>query len=315
VVWDPSSPRNAIQAKATGASVQYDDGTDAASASALAASSNVAIVFVSQWESEGMDVPSLNFADVIHATPIDQDALVSAVADANPNTIVVMENNGPKVMPWLASVSAVLEAWYPGQRGGEAIANILFGDVNPSGKLPMTFPASVSDLPRPAIAAPPDGTMPFPVDYTVDGFNVGYKWYDVRGLTPLFPFGYGLSYTTFAITNPQLNATTSGGTPSFQVSFDLQNTGTRAGAEVAQVYLELPTSTAEAKRLVGWQKVSLTPNQQQNISIQVVSSDSSHPLSYWDVGAHAWRIASGTYAVHLGNSSRNLTTVGTFQIP
>jgi len=239
---------------------------------------------------------------------------VRAVAIANPNTVVVLENGGPKVMPWLANTSAVLEAWYPGQCGGEAIANILFGDVNPSGKLPMTFPASVNDLPRPVVARPPDSTTPFPVDYTIDGFNVGYKWYDVKGLTPLFPFGYGLSYTTFSITSPRLAAVTSG-IPSFQVSFDLQNTGTRAGAEVAQLYLELPANTGEAKRLVGWQKVSLMPGQQQSMTIQVAASNSSHPLSYWDVNAHAWLVPSGTYTVYLGNSSRNLTTIGTFQMP
>ncbi|MGO9085153.1 MAG: beta-glucosidase family protein [Terriglobales bacterium] len=314
VVWDPSSPLNAIQAKAPAAAVKYDDGTSASSAAALAASSSVAIVFVSQWASEGMDLPSLNFTDVIHATPINQDALVAAVAAANPNTIVVLENGGPQVMPWLASVSAVLEAWYPGQNGGQAIANILFGAVNPSGKLPMTFPASVNDLPRPVIATPPDSTTPFPVDYTIDGFNVGYKWYDTKGYTPLFPFGYGLSYTTFSITNPQLTADTSA-SPSFQVSFDIQNTGALAGAEVAQLYLGLPASTGEAKRLVGWQKAPLTPGQLQNVTIQVNSSDSSHPLSYWDVASNSWLVASGTYTVYLGNSSRNLTTVGTFQMP
>ena len=313
VVWDPSSPLAAIQAKVPSASVQFNDGTNAASAAALAASSNVAIVFVSQWASEGMDLPSLNFSDVIHATPIDQDALVNAVVAANPNTIVVMENGGPQILPWLSNVGAVLEAWYPGQSGGPAIANILFGSVNPSGKLPMTFPASVNDLPRPVIATPPDSTTPFPVDYTIDGFNVGYKWYDSKGITPAFPFGYGLSYTTFSITNPQLTATTSG-SPSLQVSFQLQNTGTRAGAEVAQVYLGLPPSTGEAKRLVGWQKVSLTAGQQQSATIQVNSGDSSHPLSYWDVNSNSWLVASGTYTVYLGNSSRNLTTVGTFQI-
>jgi beta-glucosidase len=315
VIWDPSSPLNAIQAMAPGASVQYNDGTNAATAATLAASSNVVIVFVSQWASEGMDLPSLNFTDVIHTPPIDQDTLVSTVAAANPNTIVVMENGGPQVMPWLASVSAVLEAWYPGQRGADAIANILFGAVNPSGKLPMTFPASVNDLPRPVIATPPDSTTPFPVDYTIDGFNVGYKWYDTQGYTPLFPFGFGLSYTTFAITNSQLTADTSGSSPSFQVSFSLQNTGARSGAEVAQVYLGLPSSTGEAKRLVGWQKVPLNAGQQQNVSIQVNASDSSHPFSYWDITSQAWLIASGTYTVYLGNSSRNLATVGTFQIP
>jgi beta-glucosidase len=315
VVWDPSSPLNAIQALAPGANVQFNDGTNSSSAATLAASSSIAIVFISQWESEGMDVPSLNFTDVIHSTPINQDALVSAVAAANPHTIVVMENGGAKVLPWLANVSAVLEAWYPGQRGGEAIANLLFGNVNPSGKLPITFPASVSQLPRPTIATPPDATTPFPVDYTIDGFNVGYKWYDSKGLTPLFPFGYGLSYTTFAITNPQLTATTSGSNPGFQVSFDLQNTGARSGAEVAQVYVGLPASTGEANRLVGWQKVPLTAGQPQSLNIQVNANDSSHPLSYWYANAQAWTIASGTYTVYLGNSERNLTTVGTFQMP
>ncbi len=315
VIWDPSSPLNAITALAPGATVQYIDGTDAAKAATLAGSSQVAIVFVSQWASEGMDLPSLNFTDVIHATPIDQDALVAAVAAVNPNTIVVMENGGPQVMPWLASVSAVLEAWYPGQNGGQAVANILFGNVNPSGKLPMTFPASVNDLPRPVIATPPDSSTPFPVDYTIDGFNVGYKWYATMGYTPLFPFGFGLSYTTFSITNPQLTANTSANSPSFQVSFDLQNTGARAGAEVAQVYLGLPPSTGEAMRLVGWQKVPLTAGQQQNETIQVNASDSSHPFSYWDVNSQGWLVASGTYTVYLGNSSSNVTAIGTFQMP
>jgi beta-glucosidase len=164
------------------------------------------------------------------------------------------------------------------------------------------------------IATPPDATTPFPLDYTIDGFNVGYKWYDSKGLTPLFPFGFGLSYTTFSITNPQLTAAISGSTSSFQVSFELQNTGARTGAEVAQVYLGLPASTGEARRLVGWQKVLLNAGQQQSETIQVTASDSSHPLSYWDVNSGSWLVAPGTYTVYLGNSSRSLTTVGTFQI-
>jgi beta-glucosidase len=233
---------------------------------------------------------------------------VSAVAAANPNTIVVMENNTPKGMPWLGSVQAVLEAWYPGQKGGEAIANILFGVVNPSGKLPLTFPASVSQLPRPAIDQPPDATTPFNVDYTIDGYNVGYKWYDTKGYTPLFPFGFGLSYTTFSINNPQLTAVTTGSNVGFQVTFDIQNTGTRDGAEVAQVYLQLPAS--------GWNKVSVTAGQSQTgVNVRVDANDSSHPLAYWNTNTSSWTIASGTYTVYLGNSSRNLVQVGTFQMP
>ena len=316
VDWVPSSPLNAIKALAPGANVEYNDGSNAQSAAALAASSSVAIVFVSQWASEGMDLPSLNFTDLYDATPVDQDALVTAVAAANPNTIVVMENGGPQVLPWLSNMSGVLEAWYPGQRGGEAIANILFGIVNPSGKLPMTFPASESQLPRPVIDQPPDTTTPFNVDYTIEGYNVGYKWYDTLGLTPLFPFGFGLSYTTFSINNPQLAATTTGNNVGFTVTFDLQNTGARDGAEVAQVYLQLPASTNESKRLVGWNKTTVSAGQQlQGMTIQVNASDSSHPLGYWNTGTNSWTIASGTYTVYLGNSSRNLVTVGTFQIP
>jgi beta-glucosidase len=196
LIYDPSSPVLAIKTKAPDATVVYNDGSDPTAAAAVAASSDVAIVFESQWESEGIDLPDLSFSH-------NQDALVSAVAAQNPRTVVVLENGGPQLMPWLASVSAVLEAWYPGQNGGTAIANILFGLVNPSGKLPVTFPASVADLPHPTIPAPdPVGsTTPFGVDYTVDGFNVGYKWYDSRGLAPLFPFGFGLSYTTFSMTD------------------------------------------------------------------------------------------------------------------
>jgi beta-glucosidase len=315
VVWVPSSPLAAIRAAAPGANVRFDDGTNAAAASALAAASTVAVVFVAQWESEGMDRPSLNLVDVVHSNPIDQDALVTAVAAANPRTIVVIESGGPVVMPWLERVGAVLAAWYPGQRGGEAIANILFGLVNPSGKLPLTFPARVGDLPRPTIDVPANSTTPFTVDYTIDGLRVGYKWFDSRHLTPLFPFGYGLSYTTFSIDNLQLAATPAGTDSAFQVSLELRNTGGRAGAEVAQVYLDLPATTGEPRRLVGWEKVALDPGQQKRVTIEVEAGDSAHPLSYWDEGSHAWVVASGTYGVQVGDSSRHLESAGTFHVP
>jgi beta-glucosidase len=317
VIWDPSSPMQAIQAMAPSAAVQFDPGTNATTAGALAAASQVAIVFVSQWTSEGMDLPSLNFTDLIHTPPIDQDALVAAVAAANPHTIVVMENGGAQVMPWLGSVSAVLEAWFPGQQGGPAIANLLFGAVNPSGKLPITFPASVDQLPNPVIATPPDGVTPFPVDYSA-GFNVGYKWYDSQGFTPLFPFGFGLSYTTFSFSNAAVvNNMAATSNPNFQVTFNLTNTGAMAGAEVAQVYLAFPASTGEPpKRLVGWQKVVLQPGAAQQVTIEVDANDSSQPLSYWDVNSNGWLIAPGAYTVYLGNSASgaSLITAGTLQI-
>jgi len=309
-VFDPSSPLAAIRAKAPGASVQFDQGANPASAAALAQSSSVAVVFVSAWTSEGMDLPDLNL-------PNNQDALVSAVAAANPRTIVVLESGGAQAMPWLDQVSAVLAAWFPGQRGGEAIANILFGDVNPSGKLPITFPKSVADLPRPAIPAPadPSSAAPFDVDYDVEGFNVGYKWYDSQGIEPLFPFGYGLSYTVFSISNLQLAPDVSASNPGFQVSFDVQNTGSRTGAEVAQVYLGLPAGIGEPpRRLVGWQKVLLQPNQQQHVTVTVAANSSSHPLSFWDVNSSSWQNAPGDYAVYVGNSSRNVALAGTFHL-
>jgi beta-glucosidase len=317
VVWDPSSPMQAIQAAAPNAKVQYADGSDATAAANLAATSQAAIVFVSQWASEGMDEPSLNLTDLTSATPIDQDALVAAVAAANPHTIVVIESGGPIVMPWLSQVSAVLEAWFPGQSGGPAIADLLFGVANPSGKLPITFPASESQLPRPTVAQPPDGVTPFNVNYT-EGYNVGYKWYDVNNYTPLYYFGYGLSYTTFSITNGTVvNNLSSATKPNFQVTFNLANTGAVAGAEVAQVYLGLPASTNEApRRLVGWQKVLLQPGASQAVSIEVDQNDSSHPMSYWDVNSESWLIAPGTYTVYLGNSeaASSLTTVGTITV-
>ncbi len=314
VIWDLSSPQQAIQAKAPKANVQFADGSDAAAAATLAASSQVAIVFVSQWASEGMDEPSLSLTDLTSTTPIDQDALVEAVAAANPHTIVVIESGGPILMPWLSQASAVLEAWFPGQSGGPAIADLLFGVTNPSGKLPITFPASEAQLPRPVIPQPPDGVTPFAVNYT-ESYNVGYKWYDVNGFTPLFYFGYGLSYTTFSITNAAIvNNLTSTTNPNFQVTFNLANTGAVAGAEVAQVYLGMPANLNEPpKRLVGWQKVLMQPGGSQFVTIEVDQNDSSHPMSYWNTGTSSWTVAPGTYTVYLGNSeaAASLTTVGT----
>jgi beta-glucosidase len=317
LVWDPSSPLQAIQAKAPGTRVQYADGSDANAAAALAASSQVAVVFVNQWDSEGMDQPSLALHDLVNTAPIDQDALVAAVAAANPHTIVVVESGGPILMPWLNQVSAVLEAWYPGQNGGPAIANLLFGAVNPSGKLPLTFPAGDAQLPRPLTPQPPDTTTVFAVDYT-EGFNVGYKWFDANGLMPLFPFGFGLSYTTFSIANPSVvNNLGSASKPNFQVTFTLANTGGVAGAEVAQVYLGLPSVLNEPpKRLVAWQKVKLDPGVSQGVTIEVDQNDSSHPMSYWDTASASWRVASGQYTVYLGNSSAStsLVTAGTITV-
>ena len=297
-VWHRSSPSRALQARAPNAQVTFDPGTDPAAAAKLAGASEVAIVFVWQHTSEGRDVPNLSLPDL-------QDELVSQVAAANPHTIVVLENGGPVTMPWLDKVDAVLEAWYPGIRGGEALTRILFGDVNPSGKLPVSFPKSEADLPHSSVAGmlpgapgkpPKEQKTPFDVNYT-EGLKVGYKWFEAEGKEPLFPFGFGLSYTSFSYSSLEV-------TPGAQlrVSFRVGNTGSRAGAEVAQVYATLPSSAGEPfKRLIGWEKVSLAPGESQNVTLTVEPKY----LSIFNVAKGAWELPSGEYQVYVGGSSRS----------
>jgi beta-glucosidase len=320
VIWDPSSPLQAIQAMAPNATVTFNDGTNISSAAALAQSSQVAIVFVTVWSSEGMDQPSIEIQTIDQAQityPGSQAVLVNAVAAANPNTIVILENGGPVQVPLIRPSDALLEAWYPGQNGGSAIADLLFGKTNPSGKLPVTFPMSDSQLPRPVIPQPTADGLPFPVNYT-EGLNVGYKYFDANNLTPWFPFGFGLSYTTFTMTNAKLaNNLSSASNPNFQVTFTLTNTGARAGAEVPQVYLGLPAALNEPpKRLVGWQKVPLSAGAAQQVTIEVDQNDSSQPMSYWNTTTESWTVSPGVYTVYLGNSSApsSLTTVGTLTV-
>jgi beta-glucosidase len=214
-------------------------------------------------------------------------------------------------------VEAVLEAWYSGAGGGEAIANVLFGDVNPSGKLPITFPKSEADLPHPIIAEPPAAPISatdlspnptagfFDVNYT-EGVKVGYKWYDAENKEPLFPFGFGLSYTTFGYS--QLAATTGNG---MQVSFNVKNTGARAGAEVAQVYLGLPASAGEPpKRLVAWEKVLLRPGETRRVVLTV----NRQMMSIFNVEKEAWEVVPGEYTVYVGASSRDIRLTDRLQI-
>ena len=308
-IWDPSSPLTAIEAKASNAKVLFDDGSNTTSAAALAAESDVAIVFVNQWEAENCELDNLNL-------PNQQDDLVSAVAAANPHTVVVLETGGAQVMPWLGQVNAVLEAWYPGQRGGEAIANLLFGDVNPSGKLPLTFPKSVNDLPHPQIPffSNPNPSV-FDVNYA-EGLLVGYKWYESQNIEPLFPFGYGLSYSTFLFSDLDVGRDQSDSSErTVHLSFKVTNTSNRAGAEVAQVYLGLPAVTGEPpRRLVGWKKVWLDPYETRKVTINIHPNGSSHPISYWNTSTNGWQIAPGMYKVYIGNSSRNTALWSTFTI-
>jgi beta-glucosidase len=315
-VWFPSAPLKAIRAKAAHAKVEYNAGTDPAAAAALAKASEVAVVFLNQPTSEGRDAPSLSLPD-------DQDKLVAAVAAANPHTIVVLETGGPVTMPWIDNVSAAIEAWYPGIRGAEAIANILFGDVNPSGKLVITFPRSEADLPHATVFGPPPGSAPpppapgaggggfrmnmtpFDIPYN-EGLKVGYKWYDAENKEPLFAFGHGLSYTTFAYS--ALKAS-SGKEP--KVTFQVKNTGKRAGMEVAQIYVTLPAATGEPpRRLVAWDKIQLAPGETKTVSLTI---DPFH-LSIFNVDKDAWEVVPGDYKVWVGTSSRNLPLSETVKI-
>jgi beta-glucosidase len=306
-IWFPTSPLKSIRAKVPGANVQFDSGADPAAAAALAKSADVAIVFAYQWESEGMDLESLSL-------PEHQDELIAKVAAANPRTIVVIESGGPVTMPWVDQVSGILEAWYAGSRGAEAVANVIFGEVNPSAKLPLTFPKSEADLPHPKVVKPgPEsipnymqrevwkqiaaGLAPFPVNYD-EGVKVGYKWYDAENKPVLFPFGHGLSYTTYSYSNLKVAP---GKNP--RVTFTVTNTGNRAGAEVAEVYASLPAAAAEPpKRLVGFSKVQLNPGESKEVSVEVDPKF----LSIFNVEKNGWQLLPGDYGFMVGGSSQNL---------
>ena len=306
-VWFPTSPLRAIHFKAANANVQFNSGSDPNSAAAVAKTADVAIVFAYQWESEGMDLDSL-------ALPEHQDELIAKVAAANPHTIVVIESGGPVTMPWADQVGAIVEAWFAGSRGAQAVANIIFGDVNPSAKLPVTFPRSDADLPHPNVVKPgpesiPDdsrpepwiqiaaGLAPFQVTYN-EGVKVGYKWYDAENKPVLFPFGYGLSYTTYSYSNLKV---TPGNRPS--VSFTVTNSGSRPGAEVAEIYASLPAAAQEPpKRLVGFSKLKLNAGESKEVSVEV---DPKY-LSIFNVTQNAWQLLPGEYTFMVGGSSQNL---------
>jgi beta-glucosidase len=299
-VWFPDSPLEAMKAKAPEATFTFSAGDDIAAAVAAAKAAEVAVVFAWQWESEGMDLPNLSL-------PEGQDKLIAAVVAANPRTVVVLETGTAVTMPWLEQTGAVVEAWYGGSKGGDAIANVLFGDVNPSGKLPMTFPRSEADLPRTTVAQPPKGVPPgklsFVVDYS-EGAKVGYKWYEAEKKAVLFPFGYGLSYTRFKYSGLKVNAD---GT---EVSFTLTNAGERKGAEVAEVYAMLPDAAGEPwKRLVGWQKVSLAAGESREVRV----ATEGLAMSVWDEAAKKFVKPAGVYKVMVGGSSAESPLEGTFQ--
>ncbi|TMC89943.1 MAG: beta-glucosidase [Chloroflexi bacterium] len=274
-------------------------------AAAFAARSDVAVVVVRDYSNEDADRPGLTL-------PNEQDLLVQAVAAANPRTIVALATGGAASMPWLDQVPAVLECWYGGQEMGSALASVLFGDVNPSGKLPVTFPRSEREMP---LSSPEQYPGVNGVAHFSEGLAVGYRGYDQFEIEPLFPFGYGLSYTSFTYSELRVEPETSEGTSPIQVSFTLTNTGSRRGAEVAQVYLGLPDSTGEPpKRLVGWAKVELEPGESREVIVTLDPNAASCPLSSWNVDTNGWEIAHGDYVVYVGASSRDIRLTGTLRV-
>ena len=296
--FDPSSPFKAIKAKTSGAEVHFNDGNYPSAAVALAKGVDAVVIFATQWMIEGEDVPDLTL-------PSGQDALIEAVAAANPKTIVVLETGGPVMMPWLDKVAAVVEAWYPGAKGGDAIADVLFGDVDPSGRLPITFPASTAQLPRPEIPGAGGGEGAAPeVDYTTEGSDVGYRWFAHKKLKPMFPFGFGLSYTHFDYANLKVE-----GGDTLSVSFDVKNSGTKAGDDVPQLYLT-DAAGKPAMRLVGWSRVSLQPGATSHVTFKA----EPRVLASFDETAHGWRIDAGRYRVALGASATDLRLAGEAEI-
>ncbi|WP_343122228.1 glycoside hydrolase family 3 C-terminal domain-containing protein [Rhodanobacter sp. 115] len=305
-IYQPSAPLTAIRQRAHG-KVSYASGEDIAAAAKLAAQAKVAVVFVEQWSAESFDTPHLTL-------PGNQDALVAAVARANPHTIVVLENNGPVAMPWLDQVGAVLEAWYPGAGGGEAIARLLYGEVDPAGRLPVSWPRDEAQLPRPQIPGAglasigliPQGQPAEQVDYNIEGANVGYRWYQHKGIQPLFPFGYGLGYTHFAYSDfkPRIDH------GRVVASFTVTNRGKRAGVDVPQLYATLPGSD-QVRRLAGWCRVSLKPGQSAHLE---VTAD-PRLLVNFDASGQQWQRPAGSYQLQLGHSATSFQGQGSVTLP
>jgi beta-glucosidase len=297
-----STPLAAITERAleAGDTVTYADGSNLQLAADIAKSADVAIVWAGYMEAEGNDLTNLGYDDGIclsflscSSSPSNADQLIGAVSKANPHTVVVLNTGDPALMPWLNQVQAILEMWYPGEEDGAAAAALLFGDVDPSGRLPLTFPASLSQLPtRSAQQWPGIGGKAV---YS-EGLLVGYRWYEAEHITPLFPFGYGLDYTTFGFSGLKLSSRGTG----VEVTYTVTNTGHRAGAAVGEVYVSAPPAAAEPpQQLKGFERTQLAPGQSEVVHITLPAS----AFSYFDAATSTWRVAPGLYTVKVGTSS------------
>lgn len=305
------SPLQAIRNRAAknGDTVTYAPSTNAQAAATAASAADVAVVVINDVETEGQDRPDLvahsgtcNLVAGCHYDGADENALVSAVAAANPHTVVVVQSGGPIVMPWLPKVAGVIENWYPGQVDGNSIAPLLFGDVNPSGKLPVTFPRRLADGPLRTKAQYPgvtDGKGVPQVHYS-EGLLVGYRWYQARHIRPLFPFGYGLSYTSFRFGALHVHPAPGGRAI---VTVRVTDTGHRRGAQVAQVYVHQPSRTGEPPhQLEAFGRVMLRAGQSATLRLPL----SRLAFAHWNTRAHAWRVAPGCYGIAVGDSSAHL---------
>jgi beta-glucosidase len=290
------SPVDAITKRAGSAvTVRSSNGSDVAAAAQLAGSSDVAVVIVGDVEREGADRSSLSLTG-------NQDDLIKSVVAANPNTIVVLNSGAPVLMPWVDSVPAILEAWYPGEEDGDALASLLFGDVNPSGKLPVTFPRTEDQTP---VSSPERYPGVNGVVTYSEKLEVGYRWYDAENQDPLFPFGYGLSYTTFAYRH----LTVRGHGAEIRVGADITNTGHRTGTEVPQLYVGAPDEPPA--QLKGFTKIELRPGQTRHITFVL----SPRSFASWDSTTHAWRVTGGEYRIMLGAGSRDIRLRHELQLP
>jgi len=290
VMYYPSSPLSEIRKLAPLAKVNFHGGFDQDTTAILARNSDVVIVFATQWAGESFDVPL--------ALGGQQDQLITSVATANPHTIVVLETGGPVLMPWAHQVAGIIEAWYPGTAGATAIANVLFGEVNPSGHLPITFPSSLQQLPR------PDAPVAGDTHYT-EGATVGYKWFDAKKQQPLFAFGHGLSYTTFAYGDLKVHEAAG----SITASWTVRNTGKRAGMATPQIYVGGKFQDG-AKRLGGWQKVELNADESKRVEIRV----DPRLLATVEGSQDLWKIAAGEYRIMLASSATAIHEVVTIKL-
>ena len=294
VVYLASAPLAGLKQAMPHTRIDYVDGTDPAKAAEMAAAADVAIVFATQWAAESVDLPDMDLPD-------GQDELITAVAKANAKTVVVLETNSAVRMPWLDDVGAVLQAWYPGVGGGTGIARLLAGAVAPSGRLPISWPTGLDQLPRadvPGLGFAPAVPSDDVFDYRIEGANVGYKWFALKGMKPLYPFGYGLSYTTFAYENLKVSAEGSEVTASFRV----RNTGKREGAAVPQIYVRMPNGHATPVRLAGWSKVKLAAGEASTVTVK------AEPLTLadYDVATRKWIVPAGEYTIELADSATDV---------